>query len=164
MDRRKILLLIFDGLGDRPVAELGHKTPLEAAPKPALDWFAANGINGLPAPLAPGGRPGRRREGTEELAKALDGIKIGRVKVIFRAGTEHRGALVLRGKGLSPRVSDTDPHEHGVPVPDAKPLVPKAKGTAKALNAFTRAAHKALKDHPVNQERGAKGGMPGNPR
>ena len=220
MDRRKILLLIFDGLGDRPVAELGHKTPLEAAPKPALDWFAANGINGLLDPIAPGVRPGsdtshlalfgydpyevytgrgpfeaagvgitlepgdiafrcnfvtvdedmkvldrragRIREGTEDLAKALDGIKIGRVKVIFRAGTEHRGALVLRGKGLSPQVSDTDPHEHGVPVPEAKPLVPKAKGTAKALNAFTRAAHKALKDHPVNQERVAKGEMPAN--
>ena len=45
MDQRKILLIIFDGLGDRPVTELGHKTPLEAAPKPNLDWFAANGAS-----------------------------------------------------------------------------------------------------------------------
>jgi len=33
MDRRKILLLIFDGLGDRPIAELGRQTPLQAARK-----------------------------------------------------------------------------------------------------------------------------------
>src|SRR5512136_2145448 len=58
MDRRRILLLIFDGLGDRPVKELGSKTPLEAALKPNLDWFAMNGMNGLLDPIAPGVRPG----------------------------------------------------------------------------------------------------------
>src|SRR2546427_12867771 len=54
MDARKILLVIFDGLGDRPLIELGHKTPLEATPKPNLDWFASNGVNGLVDPIAPG--------------------------------------------------------------------------------------------------------------
>src|SRR3989442_12159463 len=54
MDSRKILLMIFDGLGDRPLTELGHKTPLEATPKPNLDWFASNGVNGLVDPIAPG--------------------------------------------------------------------------------------------------------------
>src|SRR3989304_4628230 len=44
MDRRKILLLIFDGLGDRPVAELGHTTPPEAAPKPALVGYDPDGV------------------------------------------------------------------------------------------------------------------------
>jgi len=107
-------------------------------------------------------RAGRIREGTEELAKALDGMKLGRVKVLFRAGTEHRAALVFRGKGLSPQVSDTDPHEHAVKALDSKPLVPKAKATAKALNAFTKEAHKRLKDHPVNAERTARGEMPAN--
>ncbi|HKZ88994.1 MAG TPA: phosphoglycerate mutase, partial [Thermoplasmata archaeon] len=158
MERQRILLMIFDGLGDRPLAELAHKTPLEAANKPTLDWFAQNGVNGLLDPIAPGIRPGsdtshlallgydpfevytgrgpfeaagvgidvqkgdiafrgnfvtvdeerkivdrragRIRDGTDELAKALDGMKLGRTKVLFRAGTEHRAALVLRGKGL----------------------------------------------------------------
>src|SRR3989442_15139222 len=58
MDARKILLVIFDGLGDRPLTELGHKTPLEATPKPNLDWFASNGVNGLVDPIAPGGAAG----------------------------------------------------------------------------------------------------------
>src|SRR5438309_9452008 len=54
MDERRILLVIFDGLGDRPLTELGHKTPLESTPRPNLDWFAANGVNGLVDPIAPG--------------------------------------------------------------------------------------------------------------
>ncbi|MEK6987136.1 MAG: 2,3-bisphosphoglycerate-independent phosphoglycerate mutase [Candidatus Thermoplasmatota archaeon] len=220
MDQRKILLIIFDGLGDRPVTELGHKTPLEAAPKPNLDWFAANGMNGLLDPIGPGIRPGsdtshlalfgydpmevntgrgpfeaagvgielqkgdvafrcnfatvderltltdrragRIKEGTEELAKALDGLKLGRVKVVFRAGTEHRAALVFRGKGLSPKVSDTDPHEEGKKILTSEPLESKAKATAKALNLFTREAYEILKDHPVNRARVAKGGAAAN--
>ena len=43
----KILLIIIDGLGDRPLPELGNKTPLEAAKTPNLDWLAKNGICGL---------------------------------------------------------------------------------------------------------------------
>ncbi len=220
MDQRRILLLIFDGLGDRPVTELGHKTPLEAAPKPNLDWFAANGMNGLLDPIAPGVRPGsdtshlalfgydphevytgrgpfeaagvgihlqkgdvafrcnfasvdahlsltdrragRIKEGTAELAKALDGMKLGRVKVLFKEGTEHRAVLVLRGKGLSPEVTDTDPHEEGRKILESEALNGKAKATAKALNAFTRRAYEVLKDHPVNRARVAKGEAPAN--
>jgi len=33
----KVILLILDGLGDRPIKELGNKTPLEAAHTPNLD-------------------------------------------------------------------------------------------------------------------------------
>src|SRR5438093_845436 len=151
MDARKILLVIFDGLGDRPLTELGHKTPLEATPKPNLDWFASNGVNGLVDPIAPGvaagsdtshlalfgydphevytgrgpfeaagvgidlqpgdiafrgnfasvdeemkltdRRAGRIREGTDELAKALDGLKLGRIKATVLAGPGATGGL-----------------------------------------------------------------------
>ena len=220
MDRRRILLIIFDGLGDRPITELGHKTPLEAAPKPNLDWFAANGVNGLLDPIGPGvtagsdtshlarfgddpqevytgrgpfeaagvgltlqkgdiafrcnfasvdenlalkdRRAGRIKEGTAELAKALDGMKLGRVRVLFKEGTEHRAVLVLRGKGLSADVSDTDPHEEGQKVADSRPTNGRGKNTARALNAFTRRAYEILKDHPVNKARAAKGLPPAN--
>jgi 2,3-bisphosphoglycerate-independent phosphoglycerate mutase len=220
MDERKILLIIFDGLGDRPLTELGHKTPLEATPKPNLDWFAANGVNGLLDPIAPGivagsdtshlalfgydprevytgrgpfeaagvgielqpgdiafrgnfasvdddmritdRRAGRIRAGAEELAQAVDGLRLGRIRAIVRAGTEHRVALVLRGRGLSPKVTDTDPHEIGAEVLDAKPLAASAKTTAKAVNAFTKQAYKILKDHPVNRARITKGEPPAN--
>lgn len=50
----RILLIIFDGLADRPAPELGGKTPLEAARTPNLDRLAAGGINGLFHPKSPG--------------------------------------------------------------------------------------------------------------
>jgi len=58
MQKTKCLLLIFDGMGDRPVAELGGLTPLEAAETPNLDAMAKRGINGIMDPIAPGIRPG----------------------------------------------------------------------------------------------------------
>jgi 2,3-bisphosphoglycerate-independent phosphoglycerate mutase len=79
-----------------------------------------------------------------------------------RAGTEHRVALVLRGRGLSHKVTDTDPHEGGAEVLDSKPLEPGAKTTAKAMNAFTKQAYRILKAHPVNKARAAKGEPPAN--
>jgi 2,3-bisphosphoglycerate-independent phosphoglycerate mutase len=50
----KVLLIIFDGLADRPAPELDGKTPLEAARTPNLDRLAAEGINGLQHPKSPG--------------------------------------------------------------------------------------------------------------
>ena len=218
VDRRKIVLLIFDGLGDRPIAELGRQTPLQAARKEHLDWFAANGVNGLLDPIAPGIRPGsdtshlalfgydpltvytgrgpfeaagvgipvkrgdiafrcnfatvdpamrvtdrragRIKEGTHDLAKALDGLELDSgVQVLFRAGTEHRAALVLRGPGLTPHVSETDPHEEGAKVLPAKPTASDGETTARAVNEFMKESHRILMSHPVNVGR-EKAGQP----
>ena len=48
---KKILLIVIDGLGDRPIPQLGNKTPLEAAKTPNLDFLAKNGICGLILPF-----------------------------------------------------------------------------------------------------------------
>ena len=37
----------MDGMGDRPIKELGNKTPLEAANTPNMDRMAAEGITGI---------------------------------------------------------------------------------------------------------------------
>jgi len=58
MEGPKAILLIGDGLGDRPVPELGNKTPLEVADKPTLDRLATEGECGLMDPIAPGVRAG----------------------------------------------------------------------------------------------------------
>lgn len=50
----KVLFITLDGLGDRPVPQLGDRTPLEAARTPNLDSLASLGINGLLAAVAPG--------------------------------------------------------------------------------------------------------------
>ena len=54
----KGLMLIIDGLGDRPIEELGGLTPLEAADTPCFDMLAKGGITGLMDPLSPGIRVG----------------------------------------------------------------------------------------------------------
>ncbi|MFH1586385.1 MAG: 2,3-bisphosphoglycerate-independent phosphoglycerate mutase [Candidatus Diapherotrites archaeon] len=54
----KILLVILDGLGDRPVKEFGGLTPLEKAKTPNLNKLAKNGITGLMDTIGRGVRPG----------------------------------------------------------------------------------------------------------
>lgn len=53
-----VLLLILDGLGDRPWDILGGVTPLEAAHTPNLDALASKGATGTLHPLGPGRAPG----------------------------------------------------------------------------------------------------------
>jgi 2,3-bisphosphoglycerate-independent phosphoglycerate mutase len=52
------LLLIADGLGDRPVPELDGQTPLEYARTPTMDALVREGEAGLMDPIAPGVRGG----------------------------------------------------------------------------------------------------------
>ncbi len=58
MTNSKAVLLIADGLADRPIEELGYRTPLEAAEKPNLNKLASLGECGLMDPIAPGVRAG----------------------------------------------------------------------------------------------------------
>jgi len=53
-----VILLILDGIADRPWAALGGLTPLQAASTPNLDRFAAAGQTGLLHPLGRGMAPG----------------------------------------------------------------------------------------------------------
>ncbi len=63
MDRRsflralKALVVVCDGLADRPLKEWGL-TPLEKAETPNMDELAAEGICGMMDPIAPGIAPG----------------------------------------------------------------------------------------------------------
>ncbi|MCS7300850.1 MAG: 2,3-bisphosphoglycerate-independent phosphoglycerate mutase [Fimbriimonadales bacterium] len=219
----KGLLLIADGLGDRPVASMGNKTPLEYASTPTLDRLAREGECGLMDPIAPGvragsdtahlailgydpykvyqgrgpfealgigmevrggdvalrcnfstvddtlrvldRRAGRITEGTAELADAVNGVEIEGVQCFFKESVAHRGALVLCGEGLSPHITDADPHADGEIVHQAQPLDPHdaaAARTARIVNAFVRLSYERLKDHPVNRERIARGLPPAN--
>ena len=54
----KALVVVCDGLADRPVKTLGRRTPLEAADTPHLDELAERGITGIVDPVAPGIRAG----------------------------------------------------------------------------------------------------------
>lgn len=54
----RIVMLILDGIGDRPVVELHGRTPLEAARTPNLDSLAKKGVNGIMDTIKPGVIPG----------------------------------------------------------------------------------------------------------
>lgn len=54
---KKILLVIFDGLSDRPISALGNKTPLEVAKIPNLNKLAKKGICGVQNALLEGEYP-----------------------------------------------------------------------------------------------------------
>jgi 2,3-bisphosphoglycerate-independent phosphoglycerate mutase len=50
----KYVMLVGDGMGDYPIAELGDKTPLAAAHTPHMDWIADHGELGLSSTIPEG--------------------------------------------------------------------------------------------------------------
>jgi len=223
---KKALVIIQDGIGDRPIESLGGHTPLEAAKTPNFDRLAEKGICGMMDPLSPGIRVGtdvgtlaifgynplrvycgrgpieaagvdiqmeltdvafranfatvrddglivsrrasRIREGTSALADALNEIRLDDgTEVIFRAATEHRAVLVLRGDKLSHMVtpSDPGPDMEGDRVLDIKPRLAQsaaARKTARLATEFAVRAREVLLEHEVNKERIKKGLLPAN--
>lgn len=218
--KKKILIIIMDGLGDRGNDELNGMTPLQATKTPNLDWFTKNGMSGLCDVIAPGVTPGSdtahlsilgydprkvytgrgpfeaagigaigkkgdvafrcnfasaddelvitdRRAGrikvpdTSDLIDALQGIKIDGIEVIVKEGTEHRAALLLRGPGLSPEITDVDPHDL-TKILVSKGKTSEAQFTAEVLNKFVNMSYDILKDHPVNKRRISEGLPPAN--
>lgn len=223
MDQKKIVLLICDGMADRPDKNHNNKTPLEVADKPNMDKIARDGICGIMNTIGygipPGSdtahlallgydpyeyytgrgpfealgaglnlskddvafrcnfataekkdnklfitdrRAGRSEFGLKELGSLLN-FQIDDVDVIFKTSSGHRGVLVLRGKNLSERVSDSDPHTEG----EIKEVVPldstdSSKRTAEILNKFTKKAYEILNNSEIQNERVKRGMLPAN--
>lgn len=219
----KGIIMIIDGMGDRPIKELGDKTPLEAAKTPNMNKMVERGICGIMDPIRPGiragsdtshisilgydpyevytgrgpfeaagvglnvlpgdiafrcnfstadsegiitdRRAGRIREGTEEIAETINGMEIADdVEVIFKESTGHRAVLVLRGEGLSDKISDADPKHEGKPAKKVVPLddTKEAAKTADLLNMIVSKSYDLLKDHPINLKRIEAGENPAN--
>ncbi|MDR0531152.1 MAG: cofactor-independent phosphoglycerate mutase [Oscillospiraceae bacterium] len=54
----KYITVLYDGMADTPVAQLGGKTPMQAARKPRFDAMGRDGEVGLAKTVAPGLKPG----------------------------------------------------------------------------------------------------------
>jgi len=219
----KGIIMVIDGMADRPIKELGYKTPLEAAVTPNMDKMAENGICGIMDSIRPGIRPGsdtshisilgydpyevytgrgpfeaagvgvdvlpgdiafrcnfstvdeggiitdrragRIREGTEDIARSIDGMELDEdVEVIFKESTGHRAVLVLRGKDLSDQISDADPKHEGKAPKKVVALdgTAEAVKTANIINKIVKKSYELLKDHPINLERINSGEPPAN--
>lgn len=220
---KKILLIVIDGLGERPIPQLDNKTPLEAAITPNLDYLAKNGVCGMVQPFKFSWQPyptsdvahlglfgydpnkyylgrgvyettgigmklkkgdvalrvnfgtvdknlkivdrrAQRIENTQPLVKACQGIKIKGIEFILKKSYGHRAGLILRGKNLSSKITDGDPHKTGVKVNKIKPKdkSPEAKFTAEVLNKFLEKTHQILEKHPLNKKRAQQGLLPAN--
>ncbi|MDR2966854.1 MAG: 2,3-bisphosphoglycerate-independent phosphoglycerate mutase [Methanobacteriaceae archaeon] len=221
----KGIILIIDGLGDRPLKNLNNKTPLQVANTPNMDKMAKKGINGLMDSIKPGiipgsdtahisilgydpykvytgrgpfeasgvgvsvmpgdiafrcnfstsddnniitdRRAGRIRKGSKDIVESLNKMIIEGyedIKIVFKESTGHRAVLVLRGEGLSDKVSDADPKKEGKP---PKKVVAtdgsrEAEKTADILNKLVEKSYEMIKDHPVNIKRIENNDPPAN--
>jgi len=95
----KAMLIVMDGLGDRPIEELGRRTPLEAAHTPNLDALAARGITGMMNAIGIGQRPGSDTSHLSILGYDIDRYYTGRGTIeVAGLGMElEAGDVALRG-------------------------------------------------------------------
>ena len=91
------ILLIIDGLTDRPVRELGNRTPLQAAKTPVLDRLAAEGLCGLADPVAPGVVPDTAAGSLALFGQSPLALKRGPVEALGAGLTLSAGDVALRG-------------------------------------------------------------------
>ncbi len=104
----KYAIVIPDGAADVPLDELGGKTPLQAARKPAMDWIASHGkcgtVNNIPKGLPAGSDvailsvigydPREYYTGRAPLEAAAQGIAVGDDEWIFRCNL----VTIIEGK------------------------------------------------------------------
>lgn len=96
------------------------------------------------------------RISTEESRPIVEGLQravsslgqIGEVEVHFAPGEGHRFVLLLRGRGLSPLVEDTDPQETGVPPLAPQASAPEAERTAALVAELLAIVHRELAHQP----------------
>lgn len=101
---------------------------------------------------------------SRQLAEAIPSMEIEGVEIIFRHTVEHRGVLIMRGDGLSHRVSNVDPHGKMNRILQPKPLdeSTEARFTAELLQKYLEKTHKILDAHPLNVRRKQNGLLPAN--
>ena len=95
-DRTPMILITFDGLGDRPADELGNQTPLEAANTPNLDELTRIGVSGIHQPFGPG-----RATSSERSHWAM-----------FGQTQTFPGRALLEATGMGIEIADERPHFH----------------------------------------------------
>ena len=88
---------------------------------------------------------------TERLCETLAGVipEIEGVRVIIKPGKSHRFAIIFRGKGLSDKLTDADPHKDNKPFKYASSKSGEAELSSKTVNAFMAKALDVLKDEKV---------------
>ncbi|GAB4405787.1 MAG: 2,3-bisphosphoglycerate-independent phosphoglycerate mutase [Anaerolineales bacterium] len=135
-------------IGRGVLEALGIGFPLEKDDVAARGNFCSLDANGNITDRRAGRIP---TEKCRELVEILRQIRLPGVEVFVEAVQDYRFVLVLRGKGLSPNLSETDPQKVGVPPLPVHALTDDAQPTADLVNRWVAEAHKLLADqHPAN--------------
>lgn len=94
------------------------------------------------------GRPSTE-ENQQTIAKLQEAIpRIEDVEVYFYTESEHRFLVLLRGEGLSDRITDTDPQKTGLPPREAQALDEASSKTAQVINLLSERIRQALRGEP----------------
>jgi 2,3-bisphosphoglycerate-independent phosphoglycerate mutase len=155
-------------LGYDPYEVYTGRGPFEAAGVDVLEGdiaFRCNFSTADDEGIITDRRAGRIRERTEELSDAINSMDtIDGVEIIFKESTGHRAVLVLRGEGLSDKITAADPKYDGKKWTKVEPLedTREAHKTADILNKVVEKSYQILKEHPLNLERINNGENPAN--
>ncbi len=127
--RTRFMVLVGDGMGDYPLAELGGRTPLEAASTPHMDHLALHGEMGTVSTIPPGMEPGsdvanmsllgydpgKYHTGRAPLEAASMGIRLEPADVAFRCNLvtieEGDGGVSRMGDYSAGHISTPEAHE-----------------------------------------------------
>lgn len=135
-------------IGRGVLEALGIGFPLEKHDVAARGNFCTLDANGNITDRRAGRIP---TEKGRELVDILRQIRLPGVEVFVEAVQDYRFVLVLRGEGLSPHLSETDPQKVGVPPLPVHALSDDARPTADLVNRWVAEARKLLADqHPAN--------------
>jgi len=83
-------------------------------------------------------------EKNAELCQLLNRIAIAGVETIVMPVKEHRFVLIIRGEGLSPELTDSDPQQVGLAAKEIEALSTRARRTAEIANEFVSQARGLL--------------------
>jgi 2,3-bisphosphoglycerate-independent phosphoglycerate mutase len=131
MVKTKTVILIGDGMGDLPIAELGERTPLEYVDTPAMDFVATNGelalLKTVPDGYPPGSdvanlsllgyRPEEFYTGRSPLEAASMGVELGPRDIAFRCN------LVTLDHAVNGQVTMVDYSSGHISTPEARQLI-----------------------------------------
>jgi len=135
-------------IGRGVVAAMGIGFPMKAGDVAARVNFATCDDQGNVTDRRAGRIPTER---CAELCDLLSSIQIPGVEIFLKPVMDYRAVLVLRGKGLSDHVADTDPQAVGVKAHEPKPTSEDGRKTAGIAAEFIQQALALLKDHhPAN--------------
>jgi 2,3-bisphosphoglycerate-independent phosphoglycerate mutase len=90
-------------------------------------------------------------EKNTELCRLLSDIRVEGADISVLPVKEHRFVIILRGDGLSPDLSDSDPQQAGLAPRKIQPLSRQAERTAEIVNQFASQAGRLLSNEtPAN--------------